>query len=126
MQTLFGVPNFPQHFAQGSSHKGCTGLVKRERTFGKIDMYVLNDPSSLPYYGHFNANFLLKIWVFLLFPQDCQMNHSVIHAVEKTLDATYDDATGTSPQPAMLTNVKLMQEDGDEQDESQQAGTYIL
>ena len=52
------------------------------------------------------------------------MNHSVIHAVEKTLDATFD-LNGASPQSAMLTNVKLMHEDGDENDDVQQKGTSI-
>ena len=54
------------------------------------------------------------------------MNHSVIHAVEKkrgqlSVNATYDMKDGKT-QPAMLTKVKLTQDDEDKEAESEQSG----
>ena len=52
--------------------------------------------------------------------QNCQMNHSVIHAVI-SLDATYD-GNKTATQAANLTNVTLTQDDA-EDGGSPQSGT---
>ena len=58
------------------------------------------------------------------------MNHSVIHAVEKkrgqlSVDTNYDVNDGKT-QPAMLTKVKLMQDDEDKDAESEQSGDEEL
>lgn len=53
--------------------------------------------------------------------KSCEMNHSIIHAVEKLhVDATYD--TSNTEQPT-LTKAKLTQDDDDtEGDTAQQTG----
>ena len=57
---------------------------------------------------------------FLMYFQNCEMNHSVIHAVQKlSLNATYHPGS----QPLSLINVTLTQDEENETDGPTQSST---
>ena len=80
-------------------------------------------PDDFTHQGESAATQWVVIFLTLLSFQDCEMNHSVIHAVEKlSLDVTYDGNSGM--QPPSLTNITLTKEDENETDGSPQSGIH--
>ncbi len=81
-------------------------------------------PDDFTHQGESAATQWVVILLILLSFQNCEMNHSVIHAVEKlSLDVTYNPSNGRM-QPHSLTNVTLTKEDENETDGSPQSGIH--